>query len=457
MISAWSSDHPAFQEKRKIIERYITSYGLEVVGPGDIHAPEYEKKFIPAVHEGFAKGQKEILAGLIEIEKERAALKARLKLRDSKRPANDTRKEVDHALARLDEAEAILRKLADTIAWQLLGNQLWLARRLNTDDAPPSLLHSNVQSYVQFTDQFNAENPMGFALISDLTSFVRLGDILARDGELHALHVLELKEGKVNDELLPLAQFAAKTKCEHLVPNFEKTESPKKVQQLKRLIRQTERLEQTQELINTGIGQDARGDRVRLSEDVMEECLYADRLAELIEQSQSSNWAIDVIDGCLFVGVYRGHFRDGLAFQMWLKESDVDGPICDLRTTLFAPLGTPLYLIPPLFSHVEDIHGGNVRVLFCLSLSHFVSLFEEYGLKVGWLEPKESAEFNPKASHQLLLRQGRVMTLNLGGFTSHVGIGILSRMFYNFMMPTTVVEMLGSNLVLAKRYHEAAP
>ncbi|NOK02932.1 MULTISPECIES: hypothetical protein [Myxococcus] len=444
--SDWSSDNPTFQEKRKQIEIYINTYGLDLTGPGDILDPEYEEKFIPAVHEGFAKGQKEILTGLIEIEKDRSSLK---KNKSSKNRSAE--RKIIHSLERLEESEAILRKLADTIAWQLIGNQLWLARRLNTDDSSPSLIHSNVESYISFVDRFNVGNPRGFALISDLTSFVRLGDILARDGDERALHVIELKEGKVNEELLPLAQFAARTNCEHFIAEVEKKESPRKFEQFKRLIKQAERLNRTQELIKTGAGHDARGDLVRLSEEVLEERLYESQLACLIERSRSSNWAIGIVEKCLYLGVYRGPFRDGRAFDLWLREVELDGPVSDLRSALFVPLATPMYLFPTLAPHCDDIYSGHIRVLMCLSLSHFAALAETHEMKVSWVDPKNGTDLNPGyVGHLLSNKEGNVMTLAFDGSAGNVGTGVVSRMFYNFTTPTTILEMLKSNLILSK-------
>ncbi|GEL75431.1 hypothetical protein [Myxococcus virescens] len=444
--SDWSSDNPIFQEKRKQIEIHINTYGLDLVGPGDIFDPKYEEKFIPAVHEGFAKGQKEILTGLIEIEKDRSSLK---RSKSSKNRAAE--RKIIHSLERLNESEAILRKLADTIAWQLIGNQLWLARRLNTDDSSPSLIHSNVESYISFADWFNADNPRGFALISDLTSFVRLGDILARDGDERALHVIELKEGKVNEELLPLAQFAVRTNCEHFIAEVEKKEPPRKFEQFKRLLKQAERLNRTQELIKTGAGHDARGDLVRLSKEVLEERLYEGQLACLIERSKSLNWAIEIVEKCLYLGVYRGPFCDGRAFDLWLREVELDGPASDLRSALFVPLATPMYLFPTLAPHCNDIYSGHIRVLMCLSLSHFAALAEAHEMKVNWVDPKNGTDLNPShLGHLLSNKEGNVMTLTFDGFAGNVGTGVVARMFYNFTTPTSVLEMLKSNLILSK-------
>ena len=165
---------------------------LQTPAPGmkvfvDMPREEFEA-FIRTCHATFQQLQVEILAELLAIEAQRRTL--------TKRSAE---------VPRLDSWHWLVRKLADSIAWMLIGpDNLWIARRLCKfgwgDEALTSLTHSNYESVMEFVTNHNAADPDSFALMSDITSFVHLGDALVR--EKTGLRTVELKEGAVNEMLM---------------------------------------------------------------------------------------------------------------------------------------------------------------------------------------------------------------------------------------------------------------
>lgn len=76
-----------------------------------------------------------------------------------------------------DSEEVLFRGIADSIAWQFLGNQLCHARRLFKEQIPPDLKNSNFDSVVIVANQMVEAHPDSMPLISDLTSFVQVGDL----------------------------------------------------------------------------------------------------------------------------------------------------------------------------------------------------------------------------------------------------------------------------------------
>ena len=71
--------------------------------------------------------------------------------------------------------EHIIRKLADSIAWRMIGGQNYIARRLCLrESSRPTLKASSLASVLNIVNEYNDSNPLGFALISDITSFVQL-------------------------------------------------------------------------------------------------------------------------------------------------------------------------------------------------------------------------------------------------------------------------------------------
>ena len=85
----------------------------------------------------FQTAQEEILAVLLSLERLRKTVQSS--------PTATT----NHSLALLSRAERLYRRAADAIAWELPDGQLWVARRLFTDERRPSLLHSNCESAME--------------------------------------------------------------------------------------------------------------------------------------------------------------------------------------------------------------------------------------------------------------------------------------------------------------------
>jgi len=73
--------------------------------------------------------------------------------------------------------EALYRMAMDTIAWQMLERQLCYARRFFREQRQPSLSNSNLESVVIAARGLREQKPDSMPLITDLTTFVQIGDI----------------------------------------------------------------------------------------------------------------------------------------------------------------------------------------------------------------------------------------------------------------------------------------
>jgi len=161
-----------FFEKVKIIFNLACKYGVDTVRIETSSNMNHHSlnKFIQACHEGFALAQDQILDGLINCEKELAKLLAERKTSLIKRD-----KEGSEALLqriRFSEYQAqILRKLADSIAWQMVFGDHYIIRRLFLYERSPSLLSAGLFETKTQVDKLNL-GKQGFALISDITSFI---------------------------------------------------------------------------------------------------------------------------------------------------------------------------------------------------------------------------------------------------------------------------------------------
>ncbi len=117
---------------------------------------------------------------------------------------------------------SVWRRVNDSIVWSLVGLQRHVVKRICLYRPRGYLSESNPTAARSAIASINA-NPMSIAIWNDATTCVDLGDLTyVRDGSRPNVEFLELKEGRVNDEVVELihidesefearfAEFAAK-------------------------------------------------------------------------------------------------------------------------------------------------------------------------------------------------------------------------------------------------------
>lgn len=95
----------------------------------------------------------------------------------------------------------MLSHVGDGIVWQLFGAQVYIIRRFYINESFKTLEESNIKHALQVASIIN-QKPENFALITDITNFIQIGDLIVLKDD--QLGVLELKDGKVNNELMKL-------------------------------------------------------------------------------------------------------------------------------------------------------------------------------------------------------------------------------------------------------------
>src|SRR5699024_8701379 len=89
--------------------------------------------------------------------------------------------------------------IADGIAWQLIGGEIHIAKRFYLQEkGQKRLKESNIDHAIKVAKEIN-KDPNNFALISDITNFIQIGDLLVvSEG---TIGIMELKQGKVNKQI----------------------------------------------------------------------------------------------------------------------------------------------------------------------------------------------------------------------------------------------------------------
>lgn len=438
-----------FEERVRDIFEKGYKYGLKSVGGTAEAASRAGPKFIEACHEGFGLAQNSAVELLLCIQGARGVQSEALK--EARRARNKAEEQqVLESLNSLDQQEAIVRKLMDGIAWQLIHHQLHVARRLWLGSRPPSLYEPNLEVVLAHAVAMNKANPASFALLSDVTSFVQIGDIVQVDYADGRVHFIECKEGSANDEILDFVAKCGESPSPDQLEDFRAKNGDGKYKQLCRVLRQDERGRNLERTLNTGIGIDPVFQApIEISDDTIVLKSFTDRLAEALVKSREKGWAIDLIDECLYVGAYCGPLPMEAAFTPWVKSSTrkliLPYPVVDLRSSLFVPLMTPLFVSGLPETDLMDIAFGRMVVMMYYDIDGLVQLAEAAGITATW-EPNPGPRVGKMTSGAYSYLGNRTLVLTYNGRRLFLQDGMIARVLYDWTYPAETVRLMKETL-----------
>ncbi len=442
--------HPLalFEQRCRAIYRLACKHGAEhaLRLEGERATPE---SFRRACNIGFAEAQILILEELIKIQDSRKELDANLK---SARKCRDklAAKEVKQQIGLEIFKEHVIRKLADSIAWHMIGGQNYIARRLCLrESSRPVLKASNLESVLNIVNEYNDSNLIGFALISDITSFVQLGDVLLI-GE-NGLQIIEVKDGAKNHEAMKVISDNLLTEAEDEQIR-EVLDGHALHDQIRRILRQLTRATQAATLINTGTGTDpATGDRVQMPDAHHIEDHYFDELQNLLTQlGPKKDWAFTELEGGLYIGAYKGLWRrlgPSLLRRSAFEEINDTYPVSSLREGLAQALVEPIFVKPLSEDQIFDIVLGRVAVFILLRLDQMLSLYSGTPVTAEFLSVKQSRKQQEKCREHRLFTHERqcVRVIAPTGISFLMGDGLRTRVVFDSLTPQCVIAMSASD------------
>ncbi|MEH6940019.1 hypothetical protein V7056_19570, partial [Bacillus sp. JJ664] len=298
-------------------------------------------EFISKVHLGFKKAQNLIVQNLLLLGKKRIRIKAYIKELRRQSEAKEIIQKYQNELEIIIYKEKILRKTADSIAWQLLGNDITIVRRLYKQIPSVEIFNSNLNHDLEVVENiFNSDNSI-FPLINDITSFIQIGDLLVCEYKNQKIGLLELKEGKVNEDIERIIDDYTEFGCERKL-YFELSERDKKFKkQFQRYINQQSKALNTTHLINQGEGiDDVTGHNIKV---VNDEIFYTkhfdDIVTKMLKEVDKKNFSLRIIDECLVIGVYNTtKIPIHNAFDIWKQTMDIDFQTINFINYINAPV-----------------------------------------------------------------------------------------------------------------------
>ena len=441
-----------FYRELKILINGVRSYGIQHCRDKDVDTLmsdfDENNNFIIQVHKGFFLAQKNAIFLLQKILKEQKRLKADLK--QARRDMDKDRVNIIGDLLKKEKyQEMVVRKSMDSIAWQLFSHDITVMRRLYHGQELIDITDSNLDSELYYIDRYVKENPNGFVLISDLTSFIQVGDVVAFTPQKE-LKIGELKEGKTNLEIFHTIENVVKTNCPGYLRSELEKMNEKKKEQFYRDIKQIDRSIKTLQTINEGEGIDfLTGLPVTINKDEIELKTFDDIVNELLEKCTKKGYAISVIEGCLLIGVYETDKFPSSAFNAWAEALGIKMPIVDLRHSMFDPLGYPIFLQPFKDDYILDIIQGKKVVKMTIDIDAWMNMFKNDGVQWRWLSKKETARINSKfkGKNGIFSLEGKGIEIeNENGVKQYIGGGVFSRVFTELNTPSSIKKLLMTSM-----------
>jgi hypothetical protein len=436
-----------FLKELKSILYYVLEYGIKNISfrlnsTKSLKSERNSREFICKVHKGFMLAQNLIIQNLLLLGDEKLKTKEQIKILNKENNNSDLVKKLKYDLKTIEYQEKILRKVADTIAWQLLNCDIPTIRRLYNFSPQVEIFNSNLKHDLEVAEEIFNKNNESFPLITDITSFIQVGDLLVKDANI--IRLIELKEGLVNAEISNIIDEYSEYQCDRKLYFELKDKDEKFRKQFARYIKQQATALNTLGIINNGYGTDINGRKIKISNDVFYTRHYDDVVESMLQKVNKKNYEINIIDGCLAIGVYNvSKIPIHRAFSAWKKSLGIDFPTIDIRSFINGPVAFPLFLHPFSIDDKIRLISGEKVIYMTLDIKKWLKMFEEKNVNVKLLSKKETARLNNVPSHLKAFEyNGQAIELEQGDIKQILYDGIFERMFNQFLKPSSAVEFL---------------
>jgi len=440
-----------FADRLTKIADYAFSFGTTSISEAQSQKPADQWNdaemgmFMGKCREGFKIAQKLLVEDVLFYQKELRENKEKLK---KSRSAHDKKR-----TAELLNIEKIIERrlhnlshIADGLAIQIMAQQVHIARRLHIGEKSAKRLESsNIAHAIREADKIN-EDPENFALISDLTSFVQIGDLLIADKE-QGLCISELKDGKTNQKIREFIDITSEneTPC----PGFQSELSEKEQQQMERMLRQDLRARQAIEVINTDSGIDAgTGANITVSTPTIELEYYDGIFLHMLEELKEKDWSYRLLEDCVHIGIYQGktgHLMAKATIPFLLGRQSKNHMVIDMMQ-ITEQLSETLFAKPLPRQFVVKIMTGQAKIIIGINLDELINTFNKNGLKTRWMSTKETAKIKAAAKGMdIITSKNRAIGITLpSGVEAVMSGGIISKIAFDNILPSSLAASMAS-------------
>lgn len=427
-----------------IAEYGIKNKSLDFRNPERI-TEEDKAEFLIQVHKGFRLGQELIIRTIIPILKRQKQLKEKEK--QARRDKNkDLSQQIKSEINLNGYKIKVLRHFADFIAWQIFKKDYYKARRFFSGDKNrPDLLNTNLESVLSTVEYFHQENKKNFALITDLTSFIDIGDILLINGR--EIKVVECKAGKTQKKIFEFLDYIVEDDFNVKKIDFSEI-NHKFLNQAERTLKQMKKGVRVTEFFKKEEGLDPFSDnKIQVLESTNPQEYYFEYLVNLIEESKKNNSTYGEIEGIVYVGIYRKNKR---SISRHLFKAIVDhiyekNIIVDYVSLIGIPLKEPMFFKPFGVERIFDILFGRVKIYLAINLEKLIDLFNTKGIPAKWLSRKETHKIlDQRKKYKPFVFENKAIEIIVNGQNVTLGDSFIIYLLLDNIAPTSYVERYNS-------------
>lgn len=391
-------------------------------------------------HKGFKIAQNIIIKHLLLIQSEVIRLNDIYK--KMKRDNTGNKATVRKAIKLLKYKETILKNLADTIFWQIIQHKLYIARRFYQEvPGSKTLIETNYESVLNLANQIN-QNPNNFVLLTDITSNIQIGDLFGFVNGSYNL--IEVKEGDKNHSILETIMSVPRKDLDEDRLSQIFNNNPYDIKQAKRIIKQVETASAEIHIMNNDTGIDpVSNKKITIQTPEIDTEYYCSRIKSLEKQLESrKNWAYDVIDECLHIGLYKGRMKY-LGSYILKSIAETQGIknlfLVDCRSVMHS-LDEPIFYMPLSKNTIMDILSERAIMYLMLDIDKFMELYVEFGAKCQWISHRAAINqgFNPDPNMVFEMNNKMMKVKNIHGIEYLLAKGSICKILFDHIRPRYV-------------------
>jgi hypothetical protein len=326
------------------------------------------------------------------------------------------------------------------ILWTIFAGEHSTLRRLIVVGGEHNFSAENIAVGMRAAAHFN-KDPQVMALCTDILSLAHVGDLILANRRDGSIEFVELKAGDKNAEISAVAEFAVRTDCKRFdaaaTAGYDETDR----KHYERVKKQTKRNQIIVSTIQNEGGTDPNtGNRVVIQATPDYPAYWTDRIQRCYEDlTEEKKWAIDVVDECVYLGVYSDQATAFVGFNVWMEREGCESQIFNLMDSFHdlgvRPLGATL-LMPDLR---QKILRGEILVIMCLDIRKFIELGNS--MRPDYMRLATKAETGKMRTHRLgnFTLNGRYIRATIGGEEMFMGAGTRDRILFDQQLPSQLL------------------
>ena len=293
---------------------------------------------------------------------------------------------------------------------------------------------------------------MNFALITDLTTFIDVGDILL--ASKNSLTIVECKSGEVQTQVNEFIEKLGGDDWMKAVENLAKEHPDKKalkiLDQAKRTINQHHKGTKLTNFMKNEGGTDTFSDaEVQIYESKIPEEKYYAELMKAFKEAILPGFSTGVIEDIVFFAIFRDA-KVNMAFDVFNAMVDeLSGRThrTDYLFQLDLPIKEPLFFKPFGEEIFFELITGKLKLLLVIDIDRLIELFNSKGMQARWMSRKETSKYlDDKPMYKPYTQQNQAIEIIVGERVMVLGSQFLTKILLDNVTPSAFVDQYKSYL-----------